>query len=95
MDEASSFRFVMVRKNLIFETENVIERSPWCTSISFCRQQAEIKKVDYQNETQLEEAPPVENLGGKSIKNLVTFYTFSVKKKCYKIKSFLIFRLRE
>jgi hypothetical protein len=57
MDEACSFRFILYKKNLIFETEYVVCRSPWWTSISFCRQSAEIKILDLQDNNLSEDVP--------------------------------------
>jgi hypothetical protein len=45
MDGEISYRFVVYRKHLLFETESVACRGFWCPSISLCKQEAEVKKL--------------------------------------------------
>jgi hypothetical protein len=51
-EEQTSYRFVLYKTNLVLNTETVIFRSPWWTSISFCKREAEVKKKDVSNNTE-------------------------------------------
>jgi hypothetical protein len=45
MDSGISYRFVIYEKHLLFEIEKVAYRGFWCPSISLCKQEAEVKKL--------------------------------------------------
>jgi hypothetical protein len=47
MEGDISYRFVIYRKDLLFETESIVCRGYWCPSISLCKQEAEVKKIQF------------------------------------------------